>query len=180
VEWEDPNLPSSILRCAWRVVTLLGQRRLHIDRHPTTTSVELPDGRRFSLFRQTHCDPADPAAGVTLAVWFHLKGVPAGARVRRWLFERESILNTILYAGMEGYQVKLWLVDPTTSDYAGLYSWDDAASAARYGRYISAVLRPLSRHGSVGFTLIEDQPFARYLEHHAPPAAASPPPAGDR
>jgi hypothetical protein len=100
---------------------------------------------------------------VTLAVWFRLRAVPPGAWFRRWLFERESILNTLLYAGVEGYRVKLWMVDPRSSDYAGLYQWAGAASAARYARYITSVLRPLSVPGSVGFQVVPDVSLAAYL-----------------
>ena len=47
-----------------------------------------------------------------LAVWFRLRAIPPGARVRRWLFERLCILNTVLFAGIDGYLVKLWMVNP--------------------------------------------------------------------
>jgi len=85
-------------------------------------------------------------------VWFRLRAIPPGARIRRWLFERLCILNTVLFAGFEGYLLKLWMVNPMTSDYAGLYSWESADTADRYGTYITAILRPLSQPGSVGYT----------------------------
>jgi hypothetical protein len=141
--------------CAVRVVVLLLDRRLH--RHPEAVGsvAHLPDGRRFVLFRKTSCEQDDDSHPVVLAVWFHLRWVPARARVRRYLFERESILNTILYAGFDGYLVKLWMVDPETSDYAGLYQWNGYPAAERYARYITAVLRPLSTPGSVGYELVD-------------------------
>jgi hypothetical protein len=152
----NDRLSTQLLGCAVRVVRLLLAGRLHIDRPPLAEAARFPDGRRFVTFRQTSCDPDptgddDASPEVLLEVWFHLRGVPAGARVRRWLFERESILNTVLYAGIAGYRTKLWMVDPVTSDYAGMYAWAGAAEAERYGRYITRVLRPLSTAGSVGF-----------------------------
>lgn len=118
--------------------------------------MRLPDGRPYVVFRDTSCDVERSAPSVTLAVWFHLHGVPPRARVRRWLFERESILNTLLYAGFDGYARKLWMVDPASCDYAGLYEWVGEDAAARYAHYITAVLRPLSVPGSVGFTVVPD------------------------
>jgi hypothetical protein len=158
-----------LLRCAGRVVRLLWARRLHIDSTWMTSAARLPDGREFSVFRQTTCDGEVPGGDVTLAVWFHLRYLPPGARFRRWLFERESILNTILYAGAPGYRIKLWMVDPATCDYAGLYAWHGAEAAERYGRYICTILRPLSEPGSVGFELIGDRTLADYV---ASPAAS--------
>ena len=75
---------------------------------------------------------------MTLAVWFHLRWIPPGASVRRWFFERLCILNTLLFGGFPGYLVKLWMVAPPTSDYAGLYSWASAGEAEHYVRYITA------------------------------------------
>ena len=40
-----------------------------------------------------------------------------------------SILNTLMFAGFPGYIVKLWMVDRTTSDYAGLYTWNGRSAA---------------------------------------------------
>jgi hypothetical protein len=144
-------------RCATRVCRLLGARHLHVDRAWATGAVTLPDGRTFRTFRQTSCDVAEPdgADHVVLVVWFRLHGVPPGAPVRRWIFERESILNTVLYAGMPGFRTKLWMVDPATSDYAGVYEWSGRSAAEAYVRYITSVLRPLSRAGSVGGYVVD-------------------------
>src|SRR5262249_8126305 len=138
-----------------------------LDRPPLADEARLPDGRRFVTFRQTSCDP-DPAGdtapnGVLLVVWFHLRGIPAGAKVRRWLFERESILNTVLYAGFQGYRTKLWMVHPVPNDYAGMYAWAGATEAERSGRYIPRVLRPLSTAGSVGFEVHPEATLASEL-----------------
>jgi hypothetical protein len=143
-----------MLRCAGVTFVLLGRRRLRLRTSRVGTTVHVPDGREFAVFRESWCDPEAEGPPVVLLVWFRLRGVPAGATIRRWLFERESILNTILYAGMPGFRIKLWMVDRRTSDYGGLYEWGGGERAERYGRYITAVLRPLSVPGSVGFRLL--------------------------
>jgi hypothetical protein len=109
--------------------------------------VALPDGHDYVVFRESSCVRNGYVRPVTLAVWFQLRAVPRGATVRRWLFERACIINTLLFAGFDGYLVKLWMIDPSSSEYAGLYSWATAESARRYGRYITAVLRPWSVAG---------------------------------
>ena len=150
----DAPIVVQAVRCAVRAVVLLARRRLHLRADRVGDSVELPDGRRFVVFRESSCD-TDADSPVLLAVWFRLRAIPPGARVRRWLFERACIVNTLLFAGYDGYLVKLWMVDPGTSDYAGLYSWRSAAEAARYGRYITGILRPWCTQGSVGFETSE-------------------------
>ena len=130
----ERSVLDDVWRCAARVVVLFARGRLHLRRGNVGASAQLPDGRGFVVFRETTCDRGELEDTVTLAVWFHLRFVPAGARIRRFVFERESILNTLLYAGFDGYRVKLWMVDPTTSDYAGLYAWGTRETAERYAR----------------------------------------------
>ena len=74
--------------------------------------------------------------------------------MRRFLFERLCLVNTLLFAGFDGYRVKLWMVDPDTSDYAGLYSWRSAEEAELYARYIVGVLSPVCTAGSVGYQVV--------------------------
>lgn len=120
------------------------------------------------MFRESTCDGDTGPEPVTLAVWFHLLGVPRGSRIRRFLFERASLVNTILFAGFDGYRVKLWMVDPVTADYAGLYSWRSAEEAALYARYIVRILTPFSTKGPVGYLVLPDRAFEEYLASPEP------------
>ncbi len=106
------------------------------------------------MFREPTCDGDPGVEQVTLVAWFHLRAIPAGARARRYAFERLCLLNTVLFAGFDGYRTKLWMVDPDTSDYGGLYSWVSAEEADAYGRYIVGVLRLLCRPGSLGYQVL--------------------------
>jgi hypothetical protein len=56
------------------------------------------------------------------------------------------------------------MVDPASSDYAGLYSWESAEKAERYGRYITTILRPLSCPGSVGYRVSPEWTLNDYLQ----------------
>jgi hypothetical protein len=151
-------------RCAVRALGLLGPRRLHLPRTHVGATVVLPDGRTYEVFRESTCDTSDQGTPVMLSVWFRLRAIPPGARVRRRLFERICVVNTVLFAGCDGYLVKLWMVNPVTSDYAGLYSWSSADKAEHYGRYITTILRPLSQPGSTGFHVHDEWTLADYLE----------------
>ena len=156
--------------CAWNSFRLLRQGRLHLGHKRIGATVRLPNGQELVVFRESSCDGAVGPAPVTLAVWFHLRGVPEGSRVRRYLFERACLVNTILFAGFAGYRVKLWMVDPETADYAGLYSWRSADEAEEYARYIVRILSPLSRSGTVGFQVLRNTPFEVYLAGMAMPS----------
>lgn len=137
-------------------------------------SATLPDGRTFNVFRESICDGDSGEGRVSLAVWFHLRGIPAGSRVRRFLFERLCLVNTLLFAGFDGYRVKLWMVNPNTADYAGLYSWRSAEEAEVYARYIVGVLSPLSTSGSVGYQLFPDIALEHLLTSQDPSLSLSP------
>lgn len=152
---DDDRVLRPAMHCVVRVARLLAGRELHLHRGRIGESVELPDGRRFVIYRES--SSSEPCEGdpVRLAMWFRLKGVPPGARVRAFLFERESILNTVLYAGFEGYRTKLWTVNHETNEYAGFYNWRDREAAERYVRYALTMLRPISVPGSLGGVIRE-------------------------
>jgi hypothetical protein len=161
---EPPSPIREAVVGAARSARLLAARRLHLRRSRVGSTVALPDGRRYVVFRESSCDQQTDTAPVMLAVWFRLRAIPPGARVRRWLFERLCILNTVLFAGFDGYLVKLWMVNPDASDCAGLYSWSSADKAERYGRYIASVLRPLSLPSSIGYQVFADSTLESYLD----------------
>ena len=75
-------------------------------------------------------------------------------------------MNTILFAGFDGYRVKLWMVDPQTADYAGLYSWRSVEEAQVYARYIVTILTPVSNRGSVGYKILTE-PLDGYMAREA-------------
>jgi hypothetical protein len=139
------------LHCVRRVVQLLVARQLHLDRGRVGQIEELTDGRRFTIYRESSSSEPCDGESLRLEMWFRLRWVPPGARLRAFLFERESILNTVLYAGFEGYRTKLWTFDHVTMEYAGIYEWRGREAAERYGRYAMSMLTPLSVPGSCGY-----------------------------
>ncbi len=173
------SLVVQALLCAKRTFELLFHRELHLRRERIGTVVTLPDGRAFTVFRESIRDDDAEPSQTTLAVWFHLRGIPAGSRVRRFLFERLCLANTLLFGGIDGYRVKLWMVNPKTADYAGLYLWRSDEEAEVYGRYIVGILSPFSTSGSVGYLVLPRTAFEDSLasqgsltgraDEHGPP-----------
>jgi hypothetical protein len=155
------------------VVHLLARRRLHLHRERIGDVVSLPDGRRFRIYRESSSSEPHSGRQVTLMMWFRLRWVPPGARLRAYLFERESILNTMLYAGFEGYRTKLWTVDHTTNDYAGFYTWCGREAAERYSWYAMRMLRPISVPGSLGCQINDDTELPAWASPAPDPRGAT-------
>lgn len=148
-------------RCAVAVAGLLARHRLRLRHDRLGSFATTPDGTSLTVFRESVRLPdREPTERVSLVVWFHLRGIPPGAGRRARLFRRASLVNTVLFAGCTGFLVKRWVLDESTADWAGLYEWDTAEAADRYGRYITSILRPLSTPGSVGYEVggVNDSP----------------------
>ena len=84
-------------------------------------------------------------------------------RLRHLVFRRACIVTTPLFAGISGFRSKLWMVDPVTGDFAGLYEWDDAPSAQAYGEGLCRVLRLVSVPGTVSHELVPASTVDDYL-----------------
>jgi hypothetical protein len=134
------------------------------DRLGQTFRVE--DGRRYRIFRETVSDAAPAQATDVLVVGFQLRVIWA-FRLPHWLFQRCCLLTTPFWSGLPGFAVKLWMVDPETKRYLGIYDWRGTENAQRYVSALVRVLEPLSTDGSVWYRLIPDCALDSYLSTHA-------------
>jgi hypothetical protein len=105
-------------------------------------------GRRYVVFRETVSRSTTDAEPVVLVIGFRLRFVGANALAHRW-FQRLCILTTPFWSGLPGFRVKLWLVDPETKAYLGVYDWRGEQDARRYVAALLPVLRAVSEPGSV-------------------------------
>jgi hypothetical protein len=141
-----------------------GQIRLRRDRlgDPLT----MRDARTYIPFRETISLTARPASATATVLQprFRLRGLGRPDSLRHRLFRRICIVTTPFFVGVDGFRSKLWMYDPATGDYAGLYDWDDPASARAYAEGLSRVLRPISIPGSVSYELTPGEDVATYLE----------------
>jgi hypothetical protein len=108
------------------------------------------DGTTSLVFRETAIRDSDPRDPAVLVVQFRLR-VIGRSRLLHALFRRECILHTPLFAGFPGFWSKLWISDPATGTYRGLYEWDGAERAVDYADHLVRLLTPLSTEGSVRY-----------------------------
>jgi hypothetical protein len=127
--------------------------------------LQMSDGRFYVPFRHTRKDDRVPAGAARAVVHprFALPAMPGRARVRHFVFRHVCIVTTPFFIGLPGFRSKLWMVDPVTGDFAGLYEWDGAALGAAYARGLAKVLRLLSVRGSVTFEVVPDTDVEEYL-----------------
>jgi hypothetical protein len=126
----------------------------------------MSDGRRYRVFRETvkrrqlWVRQQPPAV---LQPRFHLRFMGPERKLLHALFRHVCIVTTPFFAGLPGFRCKLWMVDPATGDFAGLYEWDDAATARAYGEGLAKVLRLVAVPGSVSYELRANTTVSEYL-----------------
>ena len=101
---------------------LVVSRSLHLRRDRLGERYTIDQGGTYAIFRETVCDDTAASPGVVLVVGFRLR-VIHGNPALHWLFQRLCILTTPFWSGFRGFHVKLWMVDPTSKNYLGIYSW---------------------------------------------------------
>ncbi|MCC3313086.1 hypothetical protein [Nocardia africana] len=138
-------------RCAVMTAGLLARHRVHYPAENVGTWLSFGDGTSAYVFRETVVDRIPSPEPCVLLVCFQLRGVRG--RGHAW-FRRESILNTVLFAGFPGLISKLWLAHDQRGVYRGLYEWDGAASAEAYARALWRVLAPVSVPGSIDYRVL--------------------------
>ena len=145
---------------------LSGTTRCH--RELVGVELTMSDGRTYVPFRHTRRSEARWSHDHPPAVIqprFHLEVLPPRWRRLHALFRVICIVTTPFFVGLPGFRSKLWMVDPVTGDFAGLYEWDDAATARAYAEGLSRVLRVLSAPGSVSYELVEGSTVRGVPEH---------------
>ncbi|MCE3553120.1 YdhR family protein [Pseudonocardia sp. RS11V-5] len=129
--------------------------------------VSCDDGSRSLVFRETAVRGRNPADPVVLVVRFRLRWIGR----RRWahaVFRSTCPINTPLFAGSPGFVTKLWLTDPRTGVYRGLYEWDGAERAERYATQLARVLGLVAMRGSIAHTVVEGVDRTGYVDGGRP------------
>ena len=151
-----------------------GRRFLSLERHRALRrppgrlghAFRVDDGRSYHIFRETVSDAAPAETPNVLVVGFQLKVIGAHP-VPHWIFQRCCLLTTPFWSGLPGFSVKLWMVDPETKRYLGIYDWRGTTGAQQYVDALVRVLRPLSTPDSVWYRLLPDRALDPYLAEHA-------------
>ena len=116
--------------------------------------VRSDDGSRSRVFRETAVRGRRPADPVVLVVRFRLRWV-GRARWAHTVFRSICAASTPAFAGFPGFVTKLWLADPWTRVYRGVYEWDGADRAEWYAARLTRVLGLVSVRGSVAHVVLE-------------------------
>ncbi|MGW0040031.1 hypothetical protein [Gordonia sp. NPDC003376] len=143
----------AIGRCVITTVLLVLRRRLHQPSTDYGRVVGFSDGTQGRVYRETTVDDAAPTEPVTLIVGFRIRRI-GGNRVVHWLFRVESVCNTILFAGFDGFRTKLWMADDETHRYRGVYDWDGEQRARAYVRALWWPLTVISERDSIAFQVL--------------------------
>jgi hypothetical protein len=141
----------AVARCIARSAELLARRRIHMPRSHVGDQLYFADDTSARVYRETVVDRPPAAEPTALVVAFRLRGVQG---VGHDLFRLESMLNTPLFVGFDGFVSKLWLANDGRGTYRGLYEWDSARLAEAYARALWRVLALVSVRGSIRYHVI--------------------------
>ncbi|MBB5916721.1 hypothetical protein BJY24_005633 [Nocardia transvalensis] len=137
--------------CVCRTLGLLARRRIHLPVTNRGMEIGFADGTSSRVFRETVLDHPQHRDPCVLVVEFELRAVRGRGHA---LFRRESLLNTVLFAGFPGLISKLWLAHDQRGRYRGLYEWGDPASAETYARTLWGVLALVSVPESIAYRIL--------------------------
>ena len=140
-------------RCIACTIGMLFRGELASPRRQVDWRLTFADGTTSRIYRETTVRRRSARLPVLIVVRFKLRLV-GHSRVGHLLFRVESWLNTVLFAAHRGFQTKLWLTDPTTSYYRGIYEWDGADAAVAYAETLRVVLEPWVQAGTFAYRLV--------------------------
>ncbi|MFC7046801.1 YdhR family protein [Halobacteriaceae archaeon GCM10025711] len=130
-------------------LALAGEVRFPRGRVGETVRV---DGREYTVFRElVHGSRERPDPPTVFLVRFRLARMPPSLnRLFSWL-------PVPFFAGLPGLRSKLWLVDESTEEFAGLYEWASPAAAERYAdSFAMRFMTKRAAPGSVGYEIRPD------------------------
>jgi hypothetical protein len=154
-------------RCAISTLGLIARRQLAQPNDLVKSQIEFADGSISRIYRETTLLDLETTPQVMLAVRFRLRFI-GSSRLGHALFRFESLFNTLLFAAHRGFHSKLWLTDPTTDYYRGIYEWEDEESAIEYAETLRIVLAPWVERGSLAYRIMSGVSRPDFLEGRFP------------
>lgn len=146
----------------WNFLKLALAEKLHRRKERLGRSYTLKDRGEFRIFRETTSGDVVSDKHVVLVVGFRLK-LLGNNKLAHKLFQKVCILTTPFWSGFVGFATKLWMVQPQTNNYLGIYDWSGKQNAQNYADTLVKILRPLSTPDSVWYKIHETE-FEKYLE----------------
>jgi len=117
---------------------------------------------QYAVFRETVNKTSIKEMPVVLVVGFRLKFISSNPFLH-WLFQRICILTTPFWSGFRGFGIKLWMVDPESKNYFGIYEWLGEQNARTYVDFLTPILYFFSVKNSVWHKFYPDTKIGDYL-----------------
>jgi hypothetical protein len=124
------------------------------------------DGTTSKVFRETRAVDFTMDEPTVLVIRFRLALLDDLAPLHRG-FRHECVLHTPLFAGFPGFRSKLWLEDPKTRMYRGVYQWDGFEAAVAYAGRMVGLLAPFSNRHTARFHVARGVRLTDYLRDPA-------------
>ena len=137
--------------CVARTAQLFASRRLREPRDHVGEVLHFADGSSARVYRETVVDHRPVSHPAALVVQFRLRWVRG--RGHAW-FRAESVLNTPLFAGFQGFVSKLWVANDQNGVYRGVYQWEGSELAHAYARALWWILASVSERGSIRYVVL--------------------------
>lgn len=150
----------SVIRYATTV-----SHHLSLKHNRTRSLYDIPPYGQYAIFRETVSNLDYDEPSVVLVFGFRLKLI-GSHMVFHWLFQRICILTTPFWSGFRGFRVKLWMVDPTTKNYLGIYEWRGENNAKAYVEFLTPILNLFSSKNTTWHQVYPDQDFETFLTEH--------------
>jgi len=155
------------IRCAISTLGLIARGKLAQPKDLVDSHIEFADGSISRIYRETTMRDLETTPQVILGVRLRLRFI-GSSRLGHALFRFESLFNTLLFAAHRGFHSKLWLTDPATDYYRGIYEWEDEESAIEYAETLRIVLAPWVETGSFAYRIMSGLSRPDFLEGRAP------------
>lgn len=157
------SIPPAARSTMWYITGGFSKSYLRKDRMGELYNME--SRGQFRVFRESVGKIDCPDEPITLVFGFRLK-IFSSVPILHWIFQKICIITTPFWSGFEGFKVKLWLIDPETKNYLGIYDWRGKPLARKYIDFLTPLLKLASVKGSV-WHKIHDIGYEEFLREHA-------------
>lgn len=156
------NNLSLAFKSTWRFIKLIAHDKHHRRKDRLGRVYHIPEHGDYRIFRETVSSDGTGDKPVLLIVGFRLKVLGQSIFLHK-IFQKLCILTTPIWSGFTGFKVKLWMVQPTTSNYMGIYDWAGKDNATFYVKWLTSILNPLCIPKTIWYE-IKEVNFEKYLE----------------
>jgi hypothetical protein len=138
-------------------------KRIHLKKKNIGVNYILPGHGVYKIFRETVGEDKRHEKKVSFVVGFRLRLIGSHAFLH-WVFQRVCIVTTPFWSGLRGFHIKLWMINPTTNKYAGIYEWYGVRDAQAYLDVLLPVLRFFSTKNSIWYSIYQEKDLATLLQ----------------